>query len=278
MCRLAAFPPGFDKEDAIKMMATYGEYNKDGVGIAYVKDGEIVVKKWASSWESLEKNKVDVFAHMPYDGWTIAHVRAATHGLKTMVNTHPFIKGDWAVCHNGIYSGHRVARALLSETGSIFTGETDSEAGAELINKFGPKRFPAFAGEHDGTWLALNKNGELYVVVTGGACDISKIPGTKGQILVASSMTGDNVKTVESGWLRFGSNGRLKNGKYKIEKAYSYTPSSFGRTWTRQDKESLRKQTAYEKEWDKKHPAPKGFTEYDYEKVQERDIYYGSFD
>lgn len=276
MCRLAAFPPGFSKEDAIEMMATYGEYNKDGVGIAFVKDGEIVVKKWASSWEGLTKSKVDVFAHMPYDGWTIAHVRAATHGAKVPVNTHPFVKGDWAICHNGIYSGHQVARALLSEMGSEFLGETDSEVGAELINKFSPKRFPRFAGEHDGTWLALNKNGELHVIVTGGACDISKISGTRGQILIASSMTGDNVKTVESGWMRFTPSGHLKGGKYKMEKAF--TPPSYGRVWSRQDREAERKHEAYMKEWDKKHGTTKGFSDYDYGKTGEREVYYGSFD
>jgi hypothetical protein len=83
MCRLAAFPPGYTKESAFKLMAQYGEYNRDGVGIAYAKDGELVVKKWADSWESLEKKGVDIFAHMPHAGWTIAHVRAATHGERT---------------------------------------------------------------------------------------------------------------------------------------------------------------------------------------------------
>jgi glutamine phosphoribosylpyrophosphate amidotransferase len=250
MCRLAAFPPGYTKEAANKIMSVYGSSNRDGVGIAYAKDGELVVKKWAASWESLEARKVDVFAHMPCGSWTIAHVRVATHGDVTIVNTHPFVKGDWAICHNGIFSGHHVAKALLMEMGATFEGQTDSEVGAELINRFGPKRFLRFAGSHDGTWLALNKSGELYAIVSGGACDVVKIKGSKGKVVIASALTNEGVKSIEKGWMRLNHKGKIRGGKYTFETAYrgytsyprgayEFQASQGGKDWEKQ----------WEKQW-----------------------------
>lgn len=263
MCRLAAFPPGYTKEGANKIMEAYGASNRDGVGIAYAKDGELVVKKWPSSWEALEKRKVDVFAHMPCNSWTIAHVRAATHGEVTVDNTHPFIKGDWAVCHNGIYSGHRVAKALLMEMDETFVGQTDSEVGASLIAKFGPKRFLRFTSSHDGTWLALNKDGTLYVMVAGGACDIFKMKGSKGKVVVASALTNEGVKSVAEGWIRFNAKGRMRNGKYKFEKPYSYAGAGAGYGYSSYPSGGYERQVnsvrsggafrpAWEKDWEKK--------------------------
>ena len=254
MCRLAAFPPGYTKEGANKIMAAYGSSNRDGVGIAYAKDGELVVKKWANSWDFLESKKVDVFAHMPCSSWTIAHVRAATHGEVTVDNTHPFVKGDWAVVHNGIYGGHNVARALLTEMGSTFQGQTDSEVGAELINRFGPKRFLMFTGSHDGTWLALNKSGELYVVVAGGACDIFKLKGSKGKVVVASALTNDGVKSVDSGWIRLNHKGKIRGGKYKLEASYAGYSSypSAGYQYQSYQNGDTPDQKKWEKKWEKK--------------------------
>lgn len=276
MCRLAAFPPGYSKEGAMKIMSSYGLGNRDGVGLAYAKDGHLVIKKWPTAWDTLEKQKVDVFAHMPCSSWTIAHVRAATHGEKTVANTHPFVRGDWAVVHNGIYSGHSLARALLLEMGSTFEGQTDSEVGAELINRFGPKRFLRFATSHDGTWLALNKNGELYAVVAGGACDLFKV--SKRKMLVASSLVNKEARSVDEGWIRFSASGKIRGGQYKMRKPYEYSSSSYSPVTTPypyggscgsefgghgawrgprdqfrgKGSESGRRQAAWEKEWEAK--------------------------
>ena len=114
MCRLAAFPPMFPRRKALEILANFYAGNEDGTGSVYVKDGKFVVNKWRYRLETVIKRKFPLLDHMPYDGWTLAHLRAASHGKIRKVNTHPFIRGDWAVVHNGIFSEYKIVKAALS--------------------------------------------------------------------------------------------------------------------------------------------------------------------
>jgi predicted glutamine amidotransferase len=55
----------------------------------------------------------------------IAHVRRATHGEATELNTHPFCMGEYAFCHSGRIDAHD--RLLGLPDGAGPRGQTDSE-------------------------------------------------------------------------------------------------------------------------------------------------------
>src|SRR5579859_2244118 len=155
MCRLAAFPPGFEPRHAIKILARFAKGNEDGTGSVYVKDGVFVVNKWALPLAQVVGRSYPLLDHMPYDGWTVCHLRAASHGGNTHDNTHPFVKGDWAVVHNGIWSEYDLVKAALKRYVK-FSGETDSEVAAQLLATVGPKQFGRLI-DYGGVFLSLNK-------------------------------------------------------------------------------------------------------------------------
>src|SRR5487761_2509057 len=147
---------------------------------------------------------------MPHNGWTIAHLRAASKGDVRKVNTHPFIAGQWALCHNGTFDEYKIGKLALQDRVK-FEGDTDSEVAANLINVAGPKRF-AETVDMSGVFLALNIKGDLWAVKTSG--DLEMLVLTKGErSLMASkfnSLVYDYDKTTEAqiGWYHFDSDGR----------------------------------------------------------------------
>jgi predicted glutamine amidotransferase len=81
----------------------------------------------------------------------LAHIRKATHGKLTLLNTHPFQYGRWTFAHNGnIKHFDLVRKALLEEVSAemrpFCLGETDSEIIFHLIltsiNKLVPMHAP----------------------------------------------------------------------------------------------------------------------------------------
>ena len=101
MCRIAAFPPGFGRIEALEIYANSENKNTDRTGSAFVLNSQFVIENSANPFTQIIKTK-PFLAHMPYDGWTIAHLRAASHGDNAKENTHPFVVGPWAFIHNGI--------------------------------------------------------------------------------------------------------------------------------------------------------------------------------
>jgi hypothetical protein len=219
MCRIAAFPPGFARNQALEILANFENKNTDGTGSAYVKDGRFVVDKWAKPFSWVVKNK-PFLAHMPYDGWTLAHLRAASHGDNAKENTHPFIIGPWAFIHNGIWSEYNLVKLALSRQVK-FEGDTDSEVAGHLWNIIGPKKF-AENIDFGGVFVGLKANGELWVAKTSGDLEIKALRGER--VLLASQF--DNRKydnTVEAlhGWYHFD-----RDGKYVTHKEDKETWSS----------------------------------------------------
>lgn len=81
--------------------------NPDGGGIAYIKDGRVVVNKGIMNVEEFIKSYED--AHIQSDAGSsmLLHFRIGTSGLKSQNNTHPFAikpqKGPHgAMIHNGV--------------------------------------------------------------------------------------------------------------------------------------------------------------------------------
>ena len=61
MCRLAAFPPEFERNEAFQILANFENNNTDGTGSAYVKNGQFVIdtRDWetqtgALDWEDIQ--------------------------------------------------------------------------------------------------------------------------------------------------------------------------------------------------------------------------------
>jgi hypothetical protein len=165
---------------------------------------------------------------MPHPGWTIAHLRAASHGANTKENTHPFIVGPWAVVHNGVWNDYNIAKLALNKYVK-FTGETDSEVAAHLINVAGPKKF-AEEINFGGVFLGLNKDGSLWVMKTSG--ELVLFPMMDEKVLIASELDDDTYEnTYEAllGWYHFD-----KEGKYMKHKE---TKSSFMTRFPWQEKD-----------------------------------------
>ena len=183
MCRLAAFPPGTSKEYAHEIVSNFVRGNDDGVGTAYLKGKSFVINKFPYSYDQAKREKKALFDHMPYEGWTIAHVRMATHGEHTYANTHPIIRGDVAVVHNGVFSACEMVKAALHKAVK-WQGETDTEVGAYMLDQVGPEGFYKAMYCGSGVWMALHRDGHLSVTKLSGDLDYM---GTKdGKVFLAS--------------------------------------------------------------------------------------------
>lgn len=225
MCRLAAFPPGFPQGAALKILARFARGNEDGTGSVYVKDGEFVVNKWPLALSKVVSRELPLLAHMPYDGWTVCHLRAASHGVNATRNTHPFNKGEWSIVHNGIWSEYELVKAALKGR-ARFEGETDSEVAAELFSTVGPKRFGNVV-KMGGVFLGLKKTGELWAVKTSGSLEM--LDTKFGRLLGSTLPESLKPDTVPEGWLHFDTKGELladKEYKRYIYKGSSSSSSS----------------------------------------------------
>lgn len=200
MCRLAAFPPGFPRRRALEVLNAFARGNADGTGAVHVSKGRFVVQRWP-----LPLHRVpDAFLrHMPHPGWTVAHLRAASHGVVAMRNTHPFVSGAWAVAHNGIWGRYELVKEVLA--GDVdWQGETDSEVATHVLASVGPQRFADLVD--GGVFLALNRSGNLWAIKTHGDLEIST---SREYNLLASEVAVEPALWVSSGWLRYDPSGEL---------------------------------------------------------------------
>jgi predicted glutamine amidotransferase len=85
-------------------------------------------------------------------GILLAHFRRATGGVRSLHNTHPFVRDGWAFCHNGSVHG------LPDLPGVAYEGTTDSERLFHLVlrqvRRLGDpaEALAAVAEEVDGTY------------------------------------------------------------------------------------------------------------------------------
>jgi hypothetical protein len=231
MCRMAAFPPGTSAKAALGVLAEFFGEN-DGTGVAYVKDGTFVVHKYALALDAVVARKLPLLGHMPHNGWTIAHLRTASVGKVQRDNSHPFIKGDWAVCHNGTFTGDDLLRVVYKKMGFKFSGTTDSEVLAQTVSHLG---FPAFARSvDDGAFFGLHRNGDLYVKVAQGA-DMEMSRTKHGLVLGSEIPTKyPKRKTILEGWMRLTKSSRKIAGKVdlcSVDQRYSRSSTYVDRTY-----------------------------------------------
>ena len=141
MCRLFGMHAGAEPVaatfwliDAPDSLSAQSHRNPDGAGVGtFGIDGEpIVDKQPLAAWQDAE------FATAARDlrGTTfVAHVRYATAGEHTTVNTHPFVQEGRLFAHNGVVDGLAELDARLAQLGAarLVQGQTDSERIFALI-------------------------------------------------------------------------------------------------------------------------------------------------
>ena len=112
----------------------------DSIGLATFDEGNIYIKKDKGKIEEVDK-KLNL-TDMP-GNFGIAHVRWATHGDPSKLNSHPHVDEDntIAVVHNGIIENYLEIKEKLTLEGHVFKSDTDTEVIPHLIQKFMNEKF-----------------------------------------------------------------------------------------------------------------------------------------
>ena len=136
MCGIVAYKGKLDAREVIIDGLEKLEYRGyDSAGIAVANDKGIDFEKRAGKLINLEKALED----NPIEGHVgIGHIRWATHGAATDINSHPHLSnnGKVAVVHNGIIENYRQLKNELEKEGYTFKSSTDTEVIAVLIEKY----------------------------------------------------------------------------------------------------------------------------------------------
>lgn len=136
MCRLFGFRSVIQSQvhkslvDAENALQGQSQKHPDGWGVAYYQAGAPHVVK--SKESALDDHLFKRVSGIVSSQTVIAHIRKATQGDHSILNTHPFQFGQWVFAHNGNlknFSHHR--EQLLAEISPglkrFILGDTDSE-------------------------------------------------------------------------------------------------------------------------------------------------------
>ncbi len=102
----------------------------DGWGVAYyLSDAPHLIK---SEHSAIKDNLFKKVSGVVSSQTVLAHIRKATHGSKTVLNTHPFQYGKWIFAHNGNINNFNTHKKQLlnnipEDLRRFILGETDSE-------------------------------------------------------------------------------------------------------------------------------------------------------
>ncbi|WP_040398668.1 glutamine--fructose-6-phosphate transaminase (isomerizing) [Anaerococcus senegalensis] len=136
MCGIVCYKGNLEARDVIVEGLERLEYRGyDSAGISLIDEGVLSTVKKSGKVKVLkdELSKNPIKGHLG-----IGHIRWATHGGPSDVNSHPHLSnnGKIAVVHNGIIENYNELKENLKKEGYTFKSETDTEVIAVLIEKF----------------------------------------------------------------------------------------------------------------------------------------------
>ena len=119
-------------EKVIKGLSRLEYRGYDSAGMAYIENGDLIVKKCKGKVVDLE-NVVGAVKPLSHIG--IGHTRWATHGVPNDANAHPHCSGDGSIAliHNGIIENYATIKQELMNRGHVFLSDTDTEVLVHLI-------------------------------------------------------------------------------------------------------------------------------------------------
>jgi glucosamine--fructose-6-phosphate aminotransferase (isomerizing) len=107
----------------------------DSVGVTTIHEGRLYIKKEKGKIEEVHR-KLNL-DEMP-GSIGIGHTRWATHGIPSMLNSHPHFdcNDEISVVHNGVIDNFMELREELKKKGHKLTSETDTEVIPHLIEDY----------------------------------------------------------------------------------------------------------------------------------------------
>ncbi|MCB9736794.1 MAG: class II glutamine amidotransferase [Deltaproteobacteria bacterium] len=136
MCRLFGFRSVIPSQvhrslvAADNALAVQSQRHPDGWGVAYYVDGAPHVMKTATG--AMDCALFQHVSGIVASETVVAHIRRATQGVNSVLNSHPFQHGRWVMCHNGDVPAfadvrEAVESAIAPRLRRYVLGDTDSE-------------------------------------------------------------------------------------------------------------------------------------------------------
>ncbi|AIF81385.1 glucosamine--fructose-6-phosphate aminotransferase [endosymbiont of Acanthamoeba sp. UWC8] len=144
----------------------------DSAGIATIFSNGFNLLKLAGKVKDLKA----VFKKNPTRGRIgIGHTRWATHGAPSYENAHPMLTKDIALVHNGIIENYMEIKEELKEQNYEFSGDTDTEVLANLIQSYIDQKQPLDQAIRN----AADRCHGLYAFIVISSHDPNTIIGVK---------------------------------------------------------------------------------------------------
>ncbi|MDO4663176.1 MAG: glutamine--fructose-6-phosphate transaminase (isomerizing) [Tissierellia bacterium] len=136
MCGIVCYKGSLDAKNVIIEGLERLEYRGyDSAGVSLIDNGKMETIKRSGKLSNLKDTLKDYKINSNIG---IGHIRWATHGAPTDINSHPHLSNDGniSIVHNGIIENFKELKDELIEEGYHFVSSTDTEVIAVLISKY----------------------------------------------------------------------------------------------------------------------------------------------